>query len=411
MNARGSSTESRLPSAAPTHDSRTVVVLHRGGAYVRGTEAVLIRSAKALAAAGFRLVICRRNACIDGSLAAIGSQAEFVDFQFPELMIAGIKETSFPIGAYLKAFFQLRDLVKRSNATFIYCSGGLPCQLAVPVARLARIPVLCHFHHPAIRRAHYLWLSRLVDKRVFPSAFVQQHSQSNPRDTGTVVYNGIDLMRFQPAPSRDGRWRAQWGIAADAVVVGQVAALAPNKRPEFLISAFSPLLKLTDQKFHLCLVGAGPMQESLQRLVKELGMAGHVTLTGYVDDVLPYYQHVFDINVLASRAEGLGISVIEGSACGLPAVVSDCTGLPETILDGETGFLFGVNDAESLRQNLLRLAQSPALRASMGQAGRALSQARFSATSYDEKFMTVVEELLSGEGASQARRSRISSPS
>lgn len=375
-------------------DSRTVVVLHRGGPYVRGTEAVLIRSAKALAAAGFRLVIFRRNDCIDGPLASIGPQAEFVDFQFPELMIAGIRETSLPIGSYLKALLQLRDFVTRRNATFIYCSGGLPCQLAVPVARLAKIPVLCHFHHPAIRRAHYLWLSRFVDMRVFPSAFVQKHSASNPRDPGTVVYNGIDLTRFQATPVRDGRWRAQWGIPADAIVVGQVAALAPNKRPDFLISAFSPLLKLTDRKFHLCLVGAGPMQESLQRLVSELGITDHVTLTGYVDDVLPYYQHVFDINVLASRAEGLGISVIEGSACGLPAVVSDCTGLPETIIDGQTGFLFGLNDAEGLRRHLQLLAANPALRASMGQAGRAFAEERFSATSYDEKFMAVVAELL-----------------
>lgn len=394
MNARGLPAANRLPIAAPDEDSRTVVVLHRGGAYIRGTEAVLIRSAKALAAAGFRLVVCRRNACIDGALASISPQPEFVDFQFPELMIAG-RESSFPIGSYLKALGQLQDIIRRRKVSFIYCSGGLPCQLAVPVARLARVPVLCHFHHPAIRRNHYLWLSRFVDKRVFPSAFVQQHSAPNPRDPGTVVYNGIDLTRFRPAPLRDGRWRAQWGIPADALVVGQLAALAPNKRPEFLISAFSSLLKVAERKLHLCLVGAGPMQESLERLVNELGIAGHVTLTGYVDDVLPYYQHVFDINVLASTAEGLGISVVEGSACGLPAVVSDCTGLPETIIDGETGFLFGVNDAEGLRGHLLRLAESPSLRASMGQAGRAFAEKRFSATSYDEKFMAVVDELLS----------------
>lgn len=404
MNARELPATSRLPTAAPAEDSRTVVILHRGGAYIRGTEAVLIRSAKALAAAGFRLVVCRRNDCIDGALASIDPRPEFVDFQFPELMIAG-RESAFPIGSYLKAFGQLRALVRRHDVSFLYCSGGLPCQLAVPVARLAKVPVLCHFHHPAIRRDHYLWLSRFVDKRVFPSAFVQRHSSSNPRDPGTVVYNGIDLTRFRPAPLRDGRWRAQWAIPADALVVGQVAALAPNKRPEFLISAFSSLLKMAERRFHLCLVGAGPLRESLEQLVNDLGIASYVTLTGYVDDVLPYYQHVFDINVLVSRAEGLGISVIEGSACGLPAIVSDCTGLPETIVDGKTGFLFGVDDAQGLRGHLLRLAESPSLRASMGQAGTAFAEERFSATSYDEKFMAVVAEL------SQARRSRISNPS
>lgn len=388
MNARSSE------AAGATRDRGTVVMLHRGGTYIRGTEAVLICSARALAAAGFRLVICRRNACIDAELASIEPRPEFVDFQFPELMIAGIRETSLPIGSYLKALVGLRDLIRRHHATFVYCSGGLPCQLAVPVARLAKIPVLCHFHHPAIRRAHYLWLSRFVTRRIFPSVYVQRHTPVHPRNPGTVVYNGIDVTRFRAAAAREARWRAQWGIPADACVVGQVAALAPNKRPDFLISAVSPLLQLTERKFHLCLVGAGPLQESLQRQVQALGIARQVTLTGYVDDVLPYYQHVFDINVLASREEGLGISVIEGSACGLPAVVSDCTGLPETIIDGKTGFLFSLNDAEGLRGHLLRLAESPALRTSMGHAGRALAEERFSATAYDRDFMAVVEELL-----------------
>lgn len=388
----------RIDGGSATPNPRSVVLLHRGGAFVRGTEAVLIRSAKAFAAAGFRLIVGRRNDCIDGALGSITPRPEFVDFRFPELMIGGFGHTHLPIRSYLREFSQLRTLVARHDAALIYCSGGLPCQLAVPVARLAKVPVLCHFHHPAIRRAHYLWLARFADQRVFPSAFVQRHSPSDPRHPGTVVYNGIDLMRFQPAVVRDEQWRRRWGIAGDAIVIGQVGALASNKRPEFLVSALSSVLKAGERRLHLCLVGAGPMDETLRRLVAELGIAGNVTLTGYVDDVLPYYQHVFDINVLASSEEGLGISVIEGSACGLPAVVSNCTGLPETVIDGQTGFLFEVEDVEGLRRQLLRLAESASLRASMGLAGRALTEERFSIAVYDEKLMGVAADLLRRTG-------------
>ncbi|MGH8202855.1 MAG: glycosyltransferase [Steroidobacteraceae bacterium] len=369
-------------------------MLHRGGAFIRGTEAILIRSAHALAAAGYRLVIGRRNDCIDGALSSIDPRPEFVDFQFPELMISGIRETSLPMRSYLRELSRLRQIVRRRNVVLLYCSGGLPCQLAVPIARLANVPVLCHFHHPAARRAHYLWLARFADKRVFPSAFVQRHSASSPRDRGTVIYNGIDLIRFRPAPARDDRWRAELGISTDTTVIGQVGALAPNKRAAFLVSAFSSLLRQTQVKFHLCLVGAGPLEKNLRQLVSELGITGNVSLTGYVSDVLPYYQHVFDINVLASMEEGLGISVIEGSACGLPAVVSNCTGLPETIIDGETGFLFGLDDSEGLMRQLLRLGENPSLRASMGAAGRTLAEERFSSTQYDASFMAVVDDLL-----------------
>lgn len=386
-----------IDGGSPTPPSRTVVLLHRGGPYIRGTEAVLIRSAKAFAAAGFRLIVGRRNDCIDAALGSIVPRPEFVDLQFPELMIDGMRGTHLPIGRYRREFSQLRALVERHDAALLYCSGGLPCQLAIPVARLANIPVLCHFHHPAARRAHYLWLARFADQRVFPSEFVRRYSPSHSRSPGKVLYNGIDLARFRPAPLRDGQWRSQWSIPSEAVVIGQVGALAANKRPQFLVSAFSSLLKRGRERLHLCLVGTGPLAASVRRLVDELGIARNVTLTGYVDDVLPYYQHVFDVNVLVSQEEGLGISVIEGSACGLPAVVSNCTGLPETVVDGETGFLFETSDAAGLQDHLSRLAQSPALRASLGRAGSALAAKRFSATSYDESFMAIVAEVLGSQ--------------
>jgi glycosyltransferase involved in cell wall biosynthesis len=378
------------------HESRdrTVLLLHRGGPVVRGTEAVLIQSARAFAAAGYRLVVARSNACIDGAFSAITPQPEIIDFQFPELMIAGIGETSLPIPAYVKAFRRLKAIAGRSRPQFIYCSGGLPCQLGVPIGWRLRIPVICHFHHPAIRRALYLWLVRFADKLLFPSAFVREYSKRDLRDGGDVVYNGIDVQRFRPAPARDGRWRARLHIPADAIVIGQVGALAANKRPEFLISAFRSLLRATDRPLHLCLVGTGPMEGKLRRLVDDLGVAGNVTLTGYVEDVLPYYQHVFDVNVLVSMEEGLGISVIEGSACGLPAIVSNCTGLPETIVSNETGFLFEVNDEEGLRKHLVSLIEQPPLRAAMGRAGVAFAAERFSSVAYAENLMVSVHDML-----------------
>lgn len=343
--------------------ARTALLLHRGGPVVRGTEAVLIQSAAAFAASGYRPVVCRSNPCIDLALGAIRPSPKIIDFQFPELMVAGVRSTSLPISAYVSTLLRLKRLADRCKPAFIYCSGGLPCQLAVPVGRLLGIPVICHFHHPAGSRAFRSWLVRFADKLVFPSCFVRAHSMRNMTSPGSVVYNGIDLDRFRPAATRVGKWRAELGISAEATVIGQVGALVAHKRPDFLVTAFSSLSLTTRQSVHLCLVGTGPMEGALRQLARDLGIAGNVTMTGYVDDVLPYYQHVFDINVLVSTEEGLGISVLEGSACGLPAVVSNCTGLPETIVANKTGFLFEVNDEEGLRTHLTSLVDQPSLRA------------------------------------------------
>ena len=76
----------------------------------------------------------------------------------------------------------------------------------------------------------------------------------------------------------------------------------------------------------MVLIGDGPMRNELVTIINELDLDSVVELAGYVPDVLPYYRYVLDINVLASTNEGLGISVIEASACGLRSIVTDCTG-------------------------------------------------------------------------------------
>jgi glycosyltransferase involved in cell wall biosynthesis len=141
-------------------------------------------------------------------------------------------------------------------------------------------------------------------------------------------------------------------------------------------------------------VGKGPLLESLQSLAGELGVRTRITITGSVPDVLPFYQHVFDINALVSRMEGLGLAAIEGSACGLPAVVTDCTGLSETVVPEETGFRFGLHDEEGLEGRLLQLIHDGALRSRLGAAGREHAVRTFSADLYNEKIVAAVQELI-----------------
>jgi glycosyltransferase involved in cell wall biosynthesis len=374
--------------------TRTVLLLHRGGSGgIRGTEVCLVQSAKAFLAAGFRVVLCRNTPVVDRLMAELDPAPRLLDLDYPELMI-GRGETSLPLRAYAHSFRRLGEIVRDIRPDLIYCSGGLPCQLAVPVGKLQRIPVLCHFHHPAIRRAYYLWLVKFADAVIFPSQFTREHSDRRAGLSGDVVYNGVNLESFQPARSRDTAWRADLGIHREAAVIGQVSQLIPAKRPDFLMRAFVALLEQFNQPLHLCLVGKGPMQDSLRELARELGISSHVTITGYVPDVAPYYQHVFDINVLASREEGLGISSLEGAACGLPVVVTRCTGLSETIIENETGLAFELEDMADLRSKLAVLIADPTRRAAMGRAGRNLVQRLFSAQAYDEGVVSAARKLL-----------------
>lgn len=372
----------------------TILLLHFGDNGIRGTEVCLIQSAKAFTASNFRVVICRNHPAMDPILNDLSEKPLLIDMQFPEIMIAGKSETSLPIVSYIQSLNQLNKVVKKYKPSLIYCNSGLPCQLAVPVGRLHHIPVLCHFHHPAIKRAYYFWLVILANKLVFPSKFTKVHSEMKAGVTGDVVHNGIDLRRFRPNAIPTPHYRSKLGIDKNAIVIGQVAQLVAHKRPDFLIRAFSSLLHQCERPIHLCLVGKGPLEAALQDLVRSLRIETYVSITGVVDDVLPYYQHVFDINVLVSRMEGLGISAIEGSACGLPIVVAKGTGLTETVLEDRTGLSFEVDDIGDLCKKLLCLINNPSLRSEMGTAGRAYVEHNFSAEAYNHGLIAITNQML-----------------
>jgi glycosyltransferase involved in cell wall biosynthesis len=150
---------------------------------------------------------------------------------------------------------------------------------------------------------------------------------------------------------------------------------------------------LQNEKLHLVLVGDGPLREELQSLISELGLQQVVSLTGYVPDILPYYQHVIDINVLASNAEGLGISVIEASACVVPSIVTDCTGLREVVDNEVTGLTFDGDDAGQLTDKIVRLAGDPALRHRLALSAREKVEKDFTLERYKQGVVRQIESM------------------
>ena len=369
---------------------KTIMILHYGGDQLRGSEVCLIQSIEALSECGFDLVVLRKNNVLDEFIS--GSVCRILNEPFPEIMFDGSYK-SFPIITYLRSSRRLFRLVKRLKPAVIYCNSGLPCQLAVPVGKLLNIPVLCHFHHPAPKRYFYVWLVKYATKLVFPSKYTQSVVKEKCGRDGNVIYNAVDVeTRFVPLSHRDNSYRQQLGINESAIVVGQVGNLSRHKRPDLLIRCFSDARSRND-KLHLVLVGDGPLREELQALVVDMGLKQVVTLAGYVPDVVQYYQHIFDINVLASNAEGLGISVIEASACAVPSIVTDSTGLREVVDDDITGLTFDSNDAEQLTDCIVRLADDPGLRRSLALAARAKVEREFTLERYKSEIVRQIESM------------------
>lgn len=367
----------------------TVMFMHWGGSSLRGSERCLIESARALSTAGYSVVLLRNDPCLDDEVAPWVQ--EIVPFDFPEFMLDG-RYVSLPVVAYARAWRSLSSALRRFNPAAIYVNGGRPCQLTVPLGHLHDIPVLCHLHHPANRRYLYSWLFPWIHSALFTSHYTKSISEANTGVSGEVVYAGVDVNRFHAPAIRDSSLREVLGISRQAVVIGQVGALVPHKRPLLLLDAFERAAA-NDPQVHLVLVGSGPMEVTLRTAISSRGLERRTTITGYVEDTLPFFQHVFDIHALASVEEGLGISVIEGAACGLPSVVTDCTGLREVVEKDVTALLFAPDDVVGLEGHLRRLASDGPLRSALGMAGRQRVEKLFSIDTYRRGIVRAVGAL------------------
>lgn len=369
---------------------QTIFLMHYGGDQIRGSEICLFHSIDALLEADYRVVLFRNNPIIDTALPK-NEALTIVDFAYHEIMIDG--NISLPFIGYLGAVKHLYNHIKQYKPQAIFCNSGLPCQTALPAGKLTNTKVLCHFHHPATKRYFYLWLVKYVDKLIYPSRYTRNHVKNKCGREGSVIYNAIDLeTTYQASPKQSNALRLSLNIKDETVVIGQIAALVPHKRPDLLMRCFAKLHQSTPD-IHLIIIGKGEMHQELVTLRSELKLDSKVTITGYVADTLPYLQHVIDINVLASTEEGLGISVIEAAGCERASVVTDCTGLSEVVEHEVTGLKFAENDKQALISSIQRLVTDPELRVKYGKAARAKALTTFNLKNYKESIISSIQSL------------------
>jgi len=193
-----------------------------------------------------------------------------------------------------------------------------------------------------------------------------------PQDNLAVIRNGVGA-----GPSGPGRLRAELGLDPDRLVVGTVMRLAPPKRPEVLVQATAQLVRRCPVPFVTVIVGDGPLMAGCRRLAGELGVSDAVRFLGERGDARALVND-FDVFTLFSSAEGLPLAVIEAMYAGKPVVASAVGGVPELVLDGQTGFLAGTADPQAAAQFIAGLLRDGDRRREMGDAGARRARALFS---------------------------------
>jgi glycosyltransferase involved in cell wall biosynthesis len=331
---------------------------------------------------------------------ALEAGIETTVFPIPRIMVDG-GEASLPFRQCGRLLAELLSLIRRGHIDLLYCSGGRPCQVGYYAAKLARIPIVCHVMCPYERRYILLYRLHRASKVIFVGQAIQDQARNKQRfrAPSEVIYPGVDTDRFEPPPERNPRWREELALPHDALVVGQVSSLIHRKGIDILLRAFQIVAQQLQQA-RLVLVGDGPQREHYLALARDLGVRHRVAFVGDQADPLRFYQHVFDVNVLASRSEALAVALLEAAACGLPTVASTVDGSPEVVRHRRTGLLFPVGDHAALADRILQLAGDPGLRSRLGLAARQQAVERFSKQAFLQSIERVIlEQAQVGEGS------------
>jgi colanic acid/amylovoran biosynthesis glycosyltransferase len=213
-----------------------------------------------------------------------------------------------------------------------------------------------------------------------------------PAGRCTVQRTGVDLSRFT--------FRERTLDPTGTLRLITVARLVEVKGIEFAIRAIASLPPDHRGRTRYDIVGDGPLRERLSALIDELALRDHITLRGALphDDVARALDSAH-IAILPSiitpsgQREGLGLSLAEAMATGLPVIATNTGGIPELVEDNVSGYLVAPQDPSALAAKIERLATHPETWPTLGRAGRDKVERDFDLTAQNRRLLQLLEGL------------------
>ncbi len=283
----------------------------------------------------------------------------------------------------LRAVKAVADLATEIRADLIHTNMEILLEGAI-AARWLRRPHVMHYRGNTLDRpklvfdglaAAWSWGADTI--YCISNATAEVFRRRGQASKVEVLYNPIDVSAFRDA-ARNEAMRARLGAAPDEALVGTVARVHPRKDLETFVRAAAQVTA-AEQKVHFVVVGTAEAdvehayRESLNRLVRSLGLEARVTFAGAMRDI-PSVMRALDVFVLTSRHEGFGRVVAEAMAASRPVVVTDEGALPELVQGGAAGRVAPPTDPTAFATHISTLLRDSQLAGQLGARAAAASR-------------------------------------
>lgn len=192
-----------------------------------------------------------------------------------------------------------------------------------------------------------------------------------------IVPNGVDLRQFRDDFPAVEELKKKLGVKNSDRVIISVSRLVPKNGLSDLIQAL-PLVKNNLPDAKLLIIGIGPLEDELKKLVRELGLEDAISFLGLIDNLfLPKYLKVADVFVRPAYSEGLGTAFLEALAAGLPIIGPSVGGIPDFLKDRQTGLFCKVGNPADIALKIIEVLTDSKLRSEIVANGRILIAEKF----------------------------------
>jgi len=276
---------------------------------------------------------------------------------------------------FIITLIKLYNFIRREGIDIIHTSGLYPNQYCSIVAKLARIPCICHVHSTIYsKREIKNSLLKFSNLTIAVSNGVREKIAEAGIDEANIrlVYNGIQPFKYKIEEAKVAKIKDDFGLAKNYKIIGQIGQITERKGIIYFIRMAEIVVKHM-QNVRFLLIGDDKYQpgymEEMKELSNRLFLKDYIIFTGFRNDI-PELITSLDVLTLSSLIEGFGIVLIEAMMLSKPVIATDIPGVNEVVENGTNGILVPARDYVAMANSALTLLTDKEL------AGRLINNAK-----------------------------------
>ncbi len=303
---------------------------------------------------------------------------------------------------------QIADIIKKEKLEILHIHYAIPFVMSAYVAKqslqnIHNVKIIVTLHGTDItlinedRESRKLlsFLLKEMDGVTAVSNYLSQHTESLCDITDIkTIHNFVDTSWYTPTKFKKEN-REIYANDKEKIII-HVSNMREVKRPIDVLEAFIKIKKEIPAK--LILIGNGPMDNSINQFIIQHKIEDKVhklSNHNHIADILA----ISDLFILPSAQESFGLAALEAMSSGVPVVVSNAGGLPELVIDGQTGYISQIADIDSIVINSLKILKDEQKHKYMSENAYHLAQENFSKDmiikEYEEFYKFIKESIHS----------------